>query len=113
MESDHKQLRHDFAKVITGVLKHSEEIKSMQSEVSGFTAMVQEIRNAILPNAPPILPHFPVAVLQIADDLSSLQSTARPAPLSPPCKKVNRGDESPSSSLHRTTGIHKLSPVQA
>jgi hypothetical protein len=80
----------------------------MQSEVSGLTAMVQEIRNAILPNAPPILPRFPFAALQIADELFSLQSTVMPSPLSTPRKKVNHGDESPSSSLHRTTGDSQI-----
>jgi hypothetical protein len=63
-----------------GVLNHSKERKSMQSEVSGLTAMVEEIRNDILPNAPQILPCVPFAALHIEYDLSSLHSTALPAP---------------------------------
>jgi hypothetical protein len=70
--------------------------------------MVQEIHNCILPNAPPILPHVPFAALKFADDISSLHSTPMQAPLSPPRKKVNRSDESPSASLHRTTGDSQI-----
>jgi hypothetical protein len=112
MGSDHKQLRHEFQKVLTGVIKHWKEIQAMQSEVSSLTAMVQEICNAILPNTPPIPPCVPFAALQISDDLSSLQSTAIPALFSPPHTKVAATNRHHHPSIKRP-GIHKLSGVQA
>jgi hypothetical protein len=100
---------------ILQVIKHSKEIQSMQSEVSGITATVQEICNAILPNAPPILPRVPFFALQTVDDLSSLQSTTIP------CQHhfhlLARNSTAVMNHHHHTSierpGIHKLSRVQA
>jgi hypothetical protein len=81
----------------------------MQSDIRELTSMMQYIRNAILPKAPPLPPRYPFTYLRINDDLSSLTS-APPLlaePSSPPRKKINRGDESPSKSLHLTTGDQK------
>jgi hypothetical protein len=55
MQSDHTQLRNEFQKFLTGVLKHSKKIQAMQSEVCGLTTMMHETRNVVLPNAL----HFP------------------------------------------------------
>jgi hypothetical protein len=56
MQSYHTQLQDYFQKVITGVLKHSKEMQSTQSEVRSLTTMMQEIRNTILSNVPPLPP---------------------------------------------------------
>jgi Mg2+ and Co2+ transporter CorA len=93
MQSDHKKLRNEFQKVINDVLKHSKEIQAMQGEVRRLTSTMQEIYNAILPNAPLLPPCSPFAALRINDDLASLQSVTmlNMAPSSPAFKKVNRG----------------------
>jgi hypothetical protein len=77
----------------------------MQREVRGLKIMMQEIRNAIFPNAPPLPPRPPFSALKIEDDISSHQSAPilGVAPSSPPRKKPYRGDESPSTSLHTMT----------
>jgi hypothetical protein len=68
--------------------------------------MMQEICNAIFTNAPPLPPRSPFTALRIDDELASHQSAPMiyAAPYSPPHKKLNRGDESPSTSLHTMTG---------
>jgi hypothetical protein len=102
MQSDQTQLQNEFQKVLTGVLKHSKESQAMQSEVHGLTTMMQDICNAIFPNAPHLPPRPPFA---IEDNISSHQYAPMlgVAPYSPPRKKPYHGDESPSTSLHTTT----------
>jgi hypothetical protein len=67
--------------------------------------MMQEIRNTILPNSPPLPPRSPFAVLIIDDDISSHQSAPMigAAPSSTSRKTLNCGDESTSTSLHTMT----------
>jgi hypothetical protein len=79
----------------------------MHSEVRGLTTMMQEIRNAIFPNAPPLPPRSRFAALIIDDELASHQSAPMiicAAPSPPTRKKLWRGDESTSTSLHTTIG---------
>jgi hypothetical protein len=66
----------------------------MQSEVRGLTTMMQEIRNAIFPNASPLLPRSHVAALGIDDELASHKSALMlcTASSSPPRRKLYRGD---------------------
>jgi hypothetical protein len=105
IQSDHTQLRNEFQKVLTGVLKHSKEIQSMQSEVRRLVTMMQEIRNVILTNAPPLPSPSPLAALRINDDISShhVAPMIGAALSSPPRKKLYHRDESPSTSLHTMT----------
>jgi hypothetical protein len=90
VQSDRTQLRNDFQKVLTGVLKHSKEFQAMQSEVRGLAKMMQEILNAILPNALPFTPCSHFAALRIDEELDSHQSSPMicAAPSSPPHKKI-------------------------
>jgi hypothetical protein len=105
MQSDHTQLRNEFQKILTGVLKHSKEMQAIQSEVRGLTAVMQKFRNAIFPNELPLYPRSSFATLRIDDELATHQSSPMicAAPSSPPRKKLYRGDELPSTSLHTTT----------
>jgi hypothetical protein len=41
MQSDHKQSRNNFKKVISGLIKHSKEIQEMHSDVRGLTEMIK------------------------------------------------------------------------
>jgi hypothetical protein len=51
MQSDHQGLRADFQKVVYGVLQHSKEILALQSDIHSISSIIQEICNAVLPNA--------------------------------------------------------------
>jgi hypothetical protein len=68
--------------------------------------MMQEIRNAILPNVPPLPPQSPFAALRFEDAISSHQSAPMIGadPSSPSRKKLYCGDELPSTTLHEKTG---------
>jgi hypothetical protein len=86
----------------------------MQTEVFGLTAMVQEIRNAILPNAPPILSLHALHDLPLEPLRSIMTSipstlhifqTRRYHPLH---ARFNRGNESPSTYLHLPTGDSQI-----
>jgi hypothetical protein len=110
MQSDYKQLRNEFQKDLSGVIQHSKEIRAIHSDISELTTMMQEIRNIILPSAPPLLLRSPFASLRINNDLSSITPVPLPlaAPSSPPRKKINLCNESPSKSLQLMTGDQKI-----
>jgi imidazoleglycerol phosphate synthase glutamine amidotransferase subunit HisH len=55
MQSDHQSIRADCQKVISGVLEHSKEIQAMQSDMHSISLTTHNIRNAVLPNAPPLI----------------------------------------------------------
>jgi hypothetical protein len=55
-KSEFKGLQAEFQKVIMSALQHSKKIQAMQSDMRGLSAMVLELRNGLIPNAPPLPP---------------------------------------------------------
>jgi hypothetical protein len=70
-------------------IQHWKEIQEMQSDVRSLSATIQELKNAVLPNAPPIPQRSTATALCLTDDISSLTSVPH-LPVAPSC------EESPS-----------------
>jgi hypothetical protein len=72
----------------------------MQSDTRSLSSIVKEIRTALLPNAPPLLPHSSFSSTCITYYLSSLASAPvlTNAPSAPHRKKAQRGEELASPS---------------
>jgi hypothetical protein len=53
-QSEFKGLQAEFQKVITSAIQHSKHIQEIQSDMRGLSAMVLELCNGLLPDAPPL-----------------------------------------------------------
>jgi hypothetical protein len=108
-QADHQILQAEFQKVITSALQHSNKIQSIQSNRRILSSMVLEIRSALLPNAPPILPCSTVSSMQITDDISSLTSVPVQSNYpSSPRQNAPRGDQLASPTNNSTTGDSQI-----
>jgi hypothetical protein len=104
IDSERLYFQSEFQKVITSALQHSKQIQAIQSDMRGLSVMVLELRNNLLPNAPPLPPRSTISPMWITDDLSSLISVPANsnAPSFPHCKTL-RGDKLASPSHISTT----------
>jgi hypothetical protein len=110
MQSGHQIPRADFQKVISGVLKHSNEIQAIQSDIPSLSTTIKEICNDVLPNSTHIPSRSTFPSIHIYDDLSSLTSVPirMNYPSSPHRKKINRGVDQASPSDILMTGDSQI-----